>query len=93
MVLEREEQMRKYYLCENEKFYLSENEMYELRVHEDFENCPNDEEIMWRMGTREDILKLINMNPHLLKWHDLTVTYKPKPFTIPIEEFMEEEVA
>ena len=74
------------------KYYLSGNETYELRIYEDFESDPHDY-IGWWMDTREKVLEHIKMNPHLLEHYDLTITHTPEPFTIPIEEFMEEEVA
>ena len=76
--------MRKYYLLGNEK--------YEARFYNDIESDPHDY-FGIQIDTREQILNLIKMNTHLLEKCDITITHKPEPFTIPIEEFMEEEVA
>ena len=84
MVLEREEQMRKYYLSGNEK--------YHARFYEDIESNPHDY-FGFLIETREQVIKHIKMNPHLVEEFDITITHTPDPFTIPIEEFMEEEVA
>lgn len=69
------------------KFWLSGNEKYDCRFYLDKDEV---EYVGFWIDTREKVIEHINNNPHLLEECHITITHKPDPFTVTIEEFMRE---